>query len=89
MDMPYHFLVFADGSIEQFLSRINGIVMALHADAVNGHALGTHPSDHLTDTLALHGVGLVVVVIEQQGVGVGLAGILESLTYEILTGNLI
>ena len=89
VDMLHDGLVFADGSVNIGLCRSVDVVVALHADTVDGHAVFLHAFHHLIDALALHRVALVVVVVEQQGVGVGLAGILESLGDELVAGNLV
>ena len=60
------------------------VVVALHADAVHGHAVGLHGADHLTDAVALHGVALVVVVVEEQRVGIRLTGEDEGLADELV-----
>ena len=62
--------------------------MALHADTVDRNAGSLHPLDELEDALALARLGIIVVVVEQQGVRVSLVGILECLVDELLTGDL-
>ena len=63
--------------------------MSLHTDTVDGHALVLHLLHHIIDTVALVGVYRAVVVIEQQGIGVGLAGKLESFLNELVAAELI
>ena len=62
--------------------------MSLHADAVNGHSGILHLLHHVVDAVALAGVALVVVVVEQQGVRVGLMGVLECLGNELIAAEL-
>ena len=63
--------------------------MALHADAVDGHAGILHLLHHIIYTLALYGDALVVVVVEEQRVGVGSVSILESLGNEFIAAKLV
>ena len=89
VDVLHDALVLGDGSVDLGLSRSVDVVVSLHADTVDGHAVLLHALHHLIDALALHRVALIVVVVEQEGVGVGLAGILECLGDELVAGNLV
>ena len=63
--------------------------MALHADAMDGHTLVQHLLHHVIDAIALSRVTLVIVIIEQQCVGVGLMGIFESLGDKLVATQLV
>ena len=63
--------------------------MSLHTDTVNGYTGILHLLHHVKDTVALAGVALVIVVIEQQGVGISLTGKFESLSDELVTTELV
>ena len=89
MDMLHYLFVEFDGSIHSFLSRTIYIIMSLHADTMDRHTGIFHLLHHGSNTFALHRVALVIVVIEQQSVGVCLMGIFESLGDELVTTELI
>ena len=78
-----------DGGVDVGHGRAVDIVVALHADAVHRHAGFLHALDEVVDALALGGLGVIVVVVEEEGVRVGLVGILESLVDELLAGDLV
>ena len=78
-----------DGVVHLFHGRAIDIVVGLHADAVDGNAGVLHALDEVVDALALGGLGVIVVVVEQEGVRVRLVGILEGLVDELLTGDLV
>ena len=78
-----------DGVVHLFHGRAVDIVVGLHADAVDGDAGVLHALDEVVDALALGGLGVIVVVVEQEGVRVRLVGILEGLVDELLAGDLV
>ena len=88
MDVLYDSLVQIDGVVNLLLGRREDVVVSLHSKSVNRNACGLHPLEEFEDTLCLSGLCIVVVVVEQEGVGVCLVGILECLVDEFLTGNL-
>ena len=89
VNMADHLLVERDGSINLLFLRTIYIIMSLHAYTINGHPVGFHLLDHFKDATALDGIRLIVVVVEQQRIGVGLTGISESLSNEFIAGNLV
>ena len=85
MDMLYDGCILGDSSIDVLLCRTIDIVVTLHTDTINGYTGILHLLHHVIDAVTLAGVTLVVVVIEQQGVGVSLAGKFKSLGDELIT----
>ncbi len=88
MDMLYDGCILGDSSVDVFLCRTIDIVVALHTDTINGYTGILHLLYHVVDAITLARVTLVVVVIEQQGVGVCLTSKLESLGNELITAEL-
>ena len=78
-----------EGIFELFRTGTKDVVMPLHSDSIDGHATRTHTEHHLVDVAALAGVALVVVVIEKDGLGVGLASELEGFGNELIATELI
>ena len=89
MDVLHQFLIFRDGSVDVLLRGTIDIVMTLHTDTVDGYTSILHLLHHIIYTVALARVALVVVVVEQQGVGSGLTGKLESLGNKLVTTELV
>ena len=88
VDMLYQLLEADDGLLQLILIGEVDVVVALHADTVDGYASVLHLLHHIIDTLALAVVNAAVVVVEQQGVGVGLTCKLESLGNELIATEL-
>ena len=63
--------------------------MGLHSDSVDGYARILHPFEEVVDPLALCGLRVIVVVVEKEGVRVGLVGVFECLVDELLSGYLV
>ena len=78
-----------DGCCDVLHRRAIHVVVSLHTDAVDGHTCLLHLLHHVVDALALAGVAFIVVVVEEQGVGVGFTGKLESLGNEFVTAQFI
>ena len=89
MDVLYNLFVKADSIVNFLLGRTVDVVVSLHTNTVDGHTGSLHLLHHLKDALALHGVALVVVVIEQQGFGICLTGKFESLGNELIAKELV
>ena len=88
VDVLHQLLEADDGLLQLLLVGEVDVVVALHADAVDGHAGVLHLLHHIIYTLTLAVVHAAVVVVEQQGVGVGLTGKLESLGNELIAAEL-
>ena len=88
VDVIDELLVLDDGSVNVLRLRAIDIVVALHSDTVDRHAGILHLLDHIVDADALCRVGLIVVVVEEEGIRVSLTRILESLCDELVAGNL-
>ena len=61
--------------------------MSLHADAGDGHACLLHFLDHVVNAVALGGLEGVVVVIDEDGVGVGFVCELEGFGDEFVAAE--
>src|SRR5574344_492840 len=79
MDMVDYRSILGDGSVDVFLGRAVDVVVALHADTIDGDTCVLHLFHHVVDAVALAGVGSVVIVVEEQGLGIGLVGKLKGL----------
>ncbi len=88
VDVLHQLRILGDGSINVLFRRSVDVVVALHTDAMDGYASLLHLLHHIVDAVALAGVALVIVVVEQQRIGVGLVGILESLGNELIAAEL-
>ena len=88
VDVLNQFGILRDGSIDILFRRSVDVVMALHTDAVDRHSLLLHLLYHIINTVALAGVGGIVVVVEQQGIGISFVSKLESLGDELVTAEL-
>ena len=89
VNMLYDFLIQCNSIIHFFLSRTINIVMTLHTDTIDGHTSLFHSLYHVIDTLALYWITFIVVIIEQQCFRISLTSILECLSDEFITSNLI
>ena len=63
--------------------------MTLHADAMDRHPRIDHFLHHIINTVALARVALIVVVVEQQSIGVGLMSELKRLGYELIAAEFV
>ena len=88
MDVLDHLGIEGDGGVHVGHLRAVDVVVALHADAVHRHAGVFHPLDEVVDALALGRLGVIVIVVEEQGFRVGRVGILEGLVDELFAGDL-
>ena len=89
VDMVNDGCIFLNCSFHLGRSRAEDVVVALHTDTVYRNAGSFHPGDEAYDTVALAGVALIVVVVEQKCVRVCLVSILECLVDEFLTCDLV
>ena len=62
--------------------------MALHTDTVDGYTCILHFLHHIVDAFTLALVYTTIVVVEQQRIGIGLTGKLESLGNEFIATEL-
>ena len=88
VDVLHQLRILRDGSVDILLRGTVDVIMSLHTDAVDGYTLLLHLLHHIIYTVALARVTLVVVVIEQQRIGVGLMGKLEGLGDELVAAEL-
>ncbi len=77
-----------DGLLELLLVGEVDVVVALHADTVDGHTGVLHLLHHGVDTLALAIVHSAVVVVDEHTCGIGLTGELECLGDELVAAEL-
>ena len=63
------------------------VVMSLHSQPVYRHVLPVHLPYHSGDAVALGGIHSTVVVVEEQGIGVGLVGKDERLGDELIAAK--
>ena len=89
MNMLHQLRVLGDSCIDILLRRTIDIIVPLHTDTMNGYTSILHLLDHVVDAVTLARVALVIVVIEQQRIGVSLMGKLESLGNKLITAKLI
>ena len=89
VDVVDHLLIKFQRLVDILLIGAVDVVMALHADAVDGHAGILHLLHHIIYTQALHRVALVVVVVEEQRIGGGGVGILEGLGNELIAAEFV
>ncbi|OPZ44527.1 MAG: hypothetical protein BWY95_02105 [Bacteroidetes bacterium ADurb.BinA104] len=61
--------------------------MTLHADTVNGDTGSLHLLYHVVDFVAFGRDRSIVVIVEQQRIGIGLTGKLESLANKLVTAR--
>ena len=78
-----------EGVFKLLYARTEDVVVPLHTDAVDGHSLASHTQHHLVDVAALAAVALVVVVVEEDGLGVSLTSELEGFGDELVTAELV
>ena len=89
MDMVDNLLVEVDSVVDVLGAGSVYIIVSLHSDTVDRNSGILHLLDHVVDPLALGRIGVVVVVVEEEGVGVGLVSILERLGDELVTCYLV
>ena len=84
----HNLLKACDGLVELLLAGEVDVIVALHADTVDGYSGILHLLHHIIYTLALALVHAAVVIIDEQHVGVSLACELESLGDELVAAKL-
>ena len=90
VNVVHNLSIFANGSLHFFFRRAIDVVVSLHTYTVDGYTGSLHVLDHLVDAVALHGVTFVIVVIEQQRLGVSFACKLKSLANKlVVAANLV
>ena len=77
-----------DGLLKLLLVGEVDIVVALHADTVDGHTSVLHLLHHVVDTFTLAVVHAAVVVVDQHTCGICLTGELKGLGDELVTAEL-
>ena len=85
----HQFGVLSDGLVHLLQIVPMYVIVPLHADSVDGNASFLHLLYHIIYIVALVGDDGVVVVVEKQGFGVGLAGKLEGLGNELVTAEFV
>ena len=84
MDMVHNLAEACQRRVESRIGGLQQIIVALHADAVDGHTALLHLLYHIIYTTALSRVSGIVVVIEQQCIGVGFVSKGKSLGNEFV-----
>ena len=82
--MFHQLRILGDGRIDILLRGAVNIIMTLHTNSMDRHTCINHFLHHIIDTVALARVALIVVVVEQQSIGVGLMSELKRLGYELI-----
>ena len=85
----HQFGVLSDGLVHILQVVPVYVVVPLHADSVDGDASLLHFLYHIIYIVALVRDDGVVVVVEKQGFGVGLAGKLEGLGNELFSAEFV
>lgn len=89
VDVADHLLVERERLIDVLLAGAINIIVPLHADTMDGHTGILHLLHHIIDALALHGVALIIVVVEEQRFWVGSMCILKGLGNELVAAKLV
>ena len=89
MDVLHYCRVFRQGGIYIFHTWAVDVVMPLHTDTVDGYTFFFHGLHHVVDAVALLGIGGIVIIIEKEYVGVGLASVDKGFLDEFIACYLI
>ena len=76
--------IFLKGLLKFLGRRTKDIVVTLHTNPVDGNTTSLHPEYHREDAVAFQRIAFVVVIVEEQSLGICLTCKQESLGNELL-----